>query len=216
MCPARLTFGEASGAVFRPAWKLRKSAIAQLENARLSYQAELAQDYFELRGTDGENDLLETTVKSYQDYLKLTQDSFREWGGVGRGRGAGADPTGHRAGPGNRLRRGARAVRARHCCADGKGPRGASVSYHPLSRLLPPPVPVGVPSALLERRPISPRPSVKWPRPTNRLVLPKLPITRIGLSISGAVGFEGHPFLKWFSWPDRFWCVGARIVGDGL
>jgi len=27
---------------------------AQLENARLSYQAELAQDYFELRGTDGE------------------------------------------------------------------------------------------------------------------------------------------------------------------
>ncbi len=49
---------------------------AQLENARLSYQAELAQDYFELRGTDGEKELLDTTVKSYQDYLKLTQDRF--------------------------------------------------------------------------------------------------------------------------------------------
>ncbi len=32
---------------------------AQLESARLSYQAELAQDYFELRGTDGDKDLLD-------------------------------------------------------------------------------------------------------------------------------------------------------------
>ena len=67
---------------------------AQLEGARLSYEAELAQDYFGLRGTDGERQLLETTVKSYQDYLKLTQDRFNERRGVRFGRRTGADATG--------------------------------------------------------------------------------------------------------------------------
>ena len=76
---------------------------AQLENARLSYQAELAQDYFELRGTDGEKELLETTVKSYQDYLKLTQDRFNS--GVASGSDVAQAQTQleHRAGPVDRL-----------------------------------------------------------------------------------------------------------------
>ena len=51
--------------------------FALLENARLSYQSELAQDYFELHGTDGDIDLLDRTVKSYEDYLKLTQDRYK-------------------------------------------------------------------------------------------------------------------------------------------
>ena len=76
---------------------------AQLENARLSYQAELAQDYFELRGTDGEKELLDTTVKSYQDYLKLTQDRFNS--GVASGSDVAQAQTQleHRAGPVDRF-----------------------------------------------------------------------------------------------------------------
>ena len=35
-----------------------QASEATLENARLSYQAQLAQDYFELRGTDGDEELL--------------------------------------------------------------------------------------------------------------------------------------------------------------
>ena len=54
-----------------------QACAAQLENARLSYQAELAQDYFELHGTDGEQELLERTVKSYEEYLQLTKDRFK-------------------------------------------------------------------------------------------------------------------------------------------
>jgi len=38
---------------------------AQLENARLSLQAQLATAYFELHGLDGDIELLETTVKMY-------------------------------------------------------------------------------------------------------------------------------------------------------
>ncbi|HTB20727.1 MAG TPA: TolC family protein, partial [Bryobacteraceae bacterium] len=46
---------------------------AQLENAKLTYQADLAQDYFQLHGTDGDIALLQSTVDSYTGYLKLTQ-----------------------------------------------------------------------------------------------------------------------------------------------
>ncbi|HEY6290256.1 MAG TPA: TolC family protein, partial [Terriglobia bacterium] len=53
-----------------------QASFAQLENARLSFQAELAQDYFGLRGTDGEEGLLQATVKSYEEYLQLTKDRF--------------------------------------------------------------------------------------------------------------------------------------------
>ena len=46
---------------------------AQLENAKLTYQADLAQDYFQLHGTDGDVALLQSTVDSYAGFLKLTQ-----------------------------------------------------------------------------------------------------------------------------------------------
>jgi len=50
--------------------------VRPVENARLSFHAELAQDYFQLHGVDGEQELLQRTVKSYQDYLQLTKDRF--------------------------------------------------------------------------------------------------------------------------------------------
>src|SRR5689334_2365712 len=53
-----------------------QATAAQLENVRLTFQAALAQDYFELHGVDGEQELLERTVKSYTEYLQLTKDRF--------------------------------------------------------------------------------------------------------------------------------------------
>jgi len=57
-----------------------QASAAQLENARLSLQAELAIDYFELHGLDGDIGVFENTVKSYADYLTLTKTgSPAEW-----------------------------------------------------------------------------------------------------------------------------------------
>jgi outer membrane protein TolC len=60
-----------------------QASAAQLENARLTFHADLALDYFQLRGTDSDRDLLETTVKSYQEYLELTQN--RQKSGIASG-----------------------------------------------------------------------------------------------------------------------------------
>ena len=61
-------------------------SAAQLENARLSYQSELAQDYFELRGTDGEKNCstrllspIRTTSSSHKTGLIMVWPRARMW-----------------------------------------------------------------------------------------------------------------------------------------
>src|SRR6201988_1102347 len=56
------------------------ASAAELENARLLYQAELASDYFQIQGLDAEHRLLEATTASDEHYLQLTRDRFQ--GGV--------------------------------------------------------------------------------------------------------------------------------------
>ena len=53
-----------------------QASAAQLENARLLYRAELASDYFQIQGLDASRQLLDATVKSYEQYVQLTQDRF--------------------------------------------------------------------------------------------------------------------------------------------
>jgi outer membrane protein TolC len=57
-----------------------QASAALLENARLTYQAQLAKTYFQLHGLDGDVDLLQRTVKLYEDYFQLTKE--REEAGV--------------------------------------------------------------------------------------------------------------------------------------
>src|SRR5207237_3521800 len=54
-----------------------EATAADLETARLSLQAELAMDYFELRAADAQQQLLDETVKAFQDALRLTENRFR-------------------------------------------------------------------------------------------------------------------------------------------
>ena len=53
-----------------------EAAAASVGNARLLFQAELAQDYFGLRGIDAEAELLARTEASYTEYLTLTRNRF--------------------------------------------------------------------------------------------------------------------------------------------
>ena len=142
MCLGKPILGEVSGAVFSLARRPRKSATPQLENARLSYQAELAQDYFELRGTDGEKELLETTVKSYQDYLKLTQDRFNS--GVASGSDVAQAQTQLETARAQLIDYDVARAQYEHAIAvlAGKAPAEVTISYRPI-KITPPPVPVG-------------------------------------------------------------------------
>ena len=53
-----------------------QASAADLENVRLTAQAEVAVDYFEIRAQDALKQLFDHTVAAYQDSLELTQIQF--------------------------------------------------------------------------------------------------------------------------------------------
>jgi NodT family efflux transporter outer membrane factor (OMF) lipoprotein len=167
---------------------------AQLENARLSYQAELAQDYFALRGSDTNRQLLETTVKSYQDYLKLTQDRFNA--GIASGADVAQAQTQLDTTRAQLIDLGVARAQFEHAIAvlTGKPPAELSVSLQPL-KINPPAVPAGVPSALLERRPDIAAAERQMAVANEQIGIAQAAFYPT-LSISAVAGLESTDFLK--------------------
>ena len=187
-----------------------QASEAQLESARLSYQGELAQDYFELRGTDGDKSLLDTTVKSYQEYLKLTQDRFNN--GVASGADVAQAQTQLNTARAQLIDLDVARSQYEHAIAvlAGKAPADLTVSAGAI-QITPPPVPVGVPSTLLERRPDIATAERQMAAANEQIGVAKAAYYPT-ITISATGGVESTAFLKWFSWPSRFWSVGPQLA----
>jgi len=183
---------------------------AQLESARLSYQAELAQDYFSLRGSDGAKALLEDTVKSYQEYLKLTQDRFNS--GVASGADVAQATTQLNTAKAQLIDLDVARSQFEHAIAvlTGKPPAELSVTRRPIQNT-PPPVPVGVPSQLLERRPDIATAERQMASANEQIGIAKAAFYPT-VSISAVTGLESAQFAKWITWPSRFWSVGPQLA----
>ena len=54
-----------------------QATAADVANVSLSLHAELAMDYFQLRGLDAQEDLLQSTVVAYEKALELTQNRYK-------------------------------------------------------------------------------------------------------------------------------------------
>jgi len=129
-----------------------QASAAQLENARLTFQAELAQDYFQLHGTDRDEELLATTVKSYEEFLHLTQNRLSA--GVASGGDVALAQTQLENARAQLIDLGLVRAQLEHGIAIliGKPPAAVTIG-HSTTQSPPPAIPVSVPSALLERRP---------------------------------------------------------------
>jgi NodT family efflux transporter outer membrane factor (OMF) lipoprotein len=184
-----------------------QSDYALLENARLSYQSELAQDYFELRGTDGDIDLLTTTVKSYEDYLTLTQNRYKS--GVASGADVAQAETQLDTTKAQLIDLGVARAQYEHAIAVLVGKPPAELTLPSGLLKTPPPVtPVAVPSALLERRPdiaAAERQMAAIQEQIGIAVAAFYP----SLDLSASLGFGPAEFTKGFLWPSRVFAVGA-------
>jgi len=187
-----------------------QATFAELENARLSFQSELAEDYFELLGTYGDQDLLESTVKSYQEYLELTQNRFNA--GVASGADVAQAQTQLDTTKAQLIDLGVALTQFEHAIAvlTGKPPADLSLP-HAIIKSPPPPVPVALPSELLERRPdiaTSERQMASANEEVGIAVAAFYPT----VSLTGSVGFTATDFVQWFQWPSRFFSAGGQAA----
>jgi len=125
---------------------------ADFANVRLILQAELAIDYFQLRGLDAQQRILDSTVVSYKDYLKLTQRRFDN--GLSSGADLALAQTQLDQTDAQATDIGVARAQYEHAIAKLIGEPASTFSLVANSRpFVMPTVPAGLPSELLERRP---------------------------------------------------------------
>lgn len=195
---------------YRGIGETAQASFAQLENARLVYQGDLAEDYYELRGTDGDENLLESTVKLYEDYLKLTQERFKT--GVASGADVALAQTQLDTAKAQLVDYGVARAQYEHALAVliGKPPADLSIPSGGIT-ITPPPVPVGLPSELLERRPDIATAERQMAAANEQIGIAQAAYYPT-LTLSAAGGFETGSFTKWFSLPSGFWSVGPQLA----
>jgi NodT family efflux transporter outer membrane factor (OMF) lipoprotein len=192
------------------AYASAQASFADLENARLSYQAQLAEFYFELHGQDGDIDLLERTVKAYEEYLKLTQDRFE----LGVASGADVAQAKTQLDTARAELIDLRVARAQfeHAIAILIGKPPADLTIAPMVlKTLPPAVPVGVPSALLERRPDIASSERQMAAANEQIGIAKSAyFPAVLLSASG--GFEATKLSQWLNASNAVWSAGMQLA----
>jgi len=183
---------------------------ADLKAVRLSIQATLAQDYFQLRSLDAQKRLLNETVIAYQKSLELTKNRYAS--GIASKADVLLADTQLKTTQAQAIDVGVQRSQTEHAIAllIGKPASSFSSPVAPLTAA-PPPIPVGVPSELLERRPDI--------AAAERLVASAN--AQIGvaeaayyptLTLTASGGFEGSRLSNWLSWPNRLWSIGSAIA----
>ena len=185
-------------------------SAAQLENARLTIQAQLASDYFEMCGIDGDIQLLQQTVKSYQEYLELTRNRFA--GGVASAADVAQAETQVDTARVQLTDLGVARAQFEHAVAllTGRAPAEVTIAPHVLTQP-PPPIPVALPSTLLERRPDIAAAERQMAVQNEQIGIAQAAFYP-SVSISASAGLQGSSFTNLMSWPARFWSVGPSVT----
>jgi NodT family efflux transporter outer membrane factor (OMF) lipoprotein len=187
-----------------------QSVAALLENARLLYQSELAIDYFQMHGLDADIALLQQTVASYQEFLVLTRNRFA--GGVASDSDVAQAETQLYTAQAQLTDAEEQRAQLEHAIAvlTGKPPAALSIAHAPLQGVAPV-IPVGLPSALLERRPDIAESERLAAAANQQIGIAKAAFFPT-LTISAIAGLQSTSILDWITWPSRFWTIGPQLA----
>jgi NodT family efflux transporter outer membrane factor (OMF) lipoprotein len=187
-----------------------QASAADLAAVELSLQAEVASDYFSLRGDDTTIQLLQDTIKVYDRAYELTRNRYQE------GISAATDVD-----QADTLRQNARSQLAavnleraqlEHAVAVllGQVPSGFTLEPGSLAGT-PPPFDAGLPSQLLERRPDVGRAERAMAAANAQIGVAKAAWFPV-FSLTGSGGFESLLSSSWFNAPSHFWSVGPSAT----
>ncbi len=181
-------------------------SAADLANEQLLEQASMAEFYFELRGQDALQKILNDTVEADKKSLDITKTLYDT--GVDDYISVAEAQTTLDSAEAAALNAGVNRAQYEHAIAMLIGKPATDFSFPVQPELTdPPPIPVGVPSQLLERRPDV--------AAAERTLAEGNATIGIGygaffpdVTLSAAGGFEASSFAHWFDWPSRFWSIG--------
>jgi NodT family efflux transporter outer membrane factor (OMF) lipoprotein len=187
-----------------------EASAADLAAVRLSAQAELASDYFQLRVVDVQRQLYEDTVKAYETSLQLTQNRYAV--GVAGKTDLVLAQTQLKSTQAQAIDLGVQRAQLEHAIAIllGKPPAEFSLPRASIAITMPA-IPPGLPSQLLERRPDI--------AAAERLVAAAN--AQIGVAksaffpdvtLTASTGYESSSVANWITAPNRFWAVGPQIL----
>ena len=187
-----------------------QAVAADLENVRLSMQAELATDYVQLRDLDQEQRLFEASIASYEQALQLTMNRHRQ--GIASQLDVSQAQTQLETTRAQAIDIGVARAQFEHAIAVliGKPPAEFSIARENFS-LQPPEVPVALPSELLERRPDIASAERHVAAANAQIGVAKAAFFP-QLTFSLTTGLESLTLANLLSWPQRFWTLGPTLA----
>ena len=187
-----------------------QASSADLANAKLSAQVLLAVDYIQLRLADEQKRLIDLTVKGYADNLRIATNRYNV------GVGARADVLTAQTQLQSAQATAVDLLRTRaqfeHAIAvlTGQAPANLSLAQQPWT-LTVPPVPVGLPSTLLERRP-----DIASAERRMAAANAQIGVNIAGyfpdISLSGSDGFSSNVLSRFFNAANNSWSIGANLA----
>ena len=188
-----------------------QASAADLANTQLSLQAELAQDYLQLRVADATKRVLQDTVAAFERSLTLTQNRYNA--GVAARADVVQAETQLLSAKVNLIDVASTRAQLEHAIAAlvGKPPAELTIAERMAVPTVPD-VPVDVPSTLLERRPDVAAAERRVAAANAEIGVASAALYP-ALTLSAAGGFAGATLGNWISLPNRFWSLGASLAG---
>jgi NodT family efflux transporter outer membrane factor (OMF) lipoprotein len=173
--------------------------------------ADLAVEYFEARSLDAEQQLLNSTVKDYEQALELNENRFR--GGIASEVDVEQAKTQLQTTQAAAIDVGVARAQYEHAVAILVGKPPAEFSLPPLPLTAPPPhIPISLPSELLERRPDIAASERRVASANAQIGVAKSAYyPTINLGASG--GFESSAITTLINGPSGLWSMGLSAVG---
>jgi len=187
-----------------------QASAADLAAARLSAQAELASNYFQLRVLDAQKQLLGDTVTAFDKSLELTRNRYAA--GVAAKVDVAQAETQLKSTLAQSIDTGVQRAQLEHAIAIlvGKPPSELSIAPVPLAVTMPR-IPLGLPSELLERRPDVAAAERRAAAANAQIGVAKAAYFP-SLTLSASGGFRSANAADLFTAPSRFWSIGPALA----